>query len=88
MAEIMDDMGDLSQEWLDALCEQALRDEKLSSALLVIAELNDALNEGRPVNGNYKAMLAQMLTAHGIVKVQEIGWIAEIDSKKTSEREP
>lgn len=75
-------MDDLSQEWLDSLCEQALRDEKLSSALLVIAELNAALTEGRSVNPNCQAMLDQMLTAHGIVKVQEIGWMAEINSKK------
>lgn len=74
-------MDDLSQEWLDALCEQAVRDDKLASALLVIAELNDALNEGRPVNPNYQAILAQMLAAHGVVKIQEIGWQAESNSR-------
>ena len=75
-------MDDLSQQWLDALCEQALRDERLSSALLVIAELSAALTEGRPVNPNYEAMRAQMLIAHDIVKLREIGWMANIDSRR------
>lgn len=69
-------MDELSQAWLDDLCEQALRDDKLASALLVIAELNAALTEGRLVKPNYQAILAQMLTAQGVVKVQEIGWQA------------
>lgn len=79
-------MDELSQAWLDDLCEQALRDDKLASALLVIAELNAALTEGRPVEPNYQAILAQMLTAQGVVKVQEIGWQAACTPGSTQKK--
>ena len=69
-------MDELEQEWLDSLCEQAQRDDKLSCALLVIDELHAAITERRAVNHHFEPMLRQMLAARALVRVQEIGWMA------------
>lgn len=81
-------MVEIAQEWLDELCEQATRDPKLRDALLLIGELNDAISQGRPVNQHYDMLLQQMLAAHAMVRVQEIGWFAKPSDAGGSDAEP
>lgn len=74
-----DELDELSQEWLDALCLQIQHDDKLRSAVHMVSELYAFMCEGREIPSTHLPMLRQLLAAHGIAKVQEIGWFAKPD---------
>ncbi|WP_229722967.1 hypothetical protein [Xylophilus rhododendri] len=76
-----EELDELSQEWLNALCEQALHDDKLRSAVEMVSSLHTSMLEGQPVPSTHQPMLRQMLAAAAILKVQEIGWAVEIQQK-------
>lgn len=76
-----EELDELSQEWLDALCEQVLHDDKLRSAVEMVSALYTLMLEGKPVPPTHQPMLRQMLAAAAVLKVQEIGWAVEIEHK-------
>lgn len=69
----------LAQQWLASISRSALVDTRgfITSALLLIEELHDALSQGRQVLPHFQPLLLQMLAVQGLVKVQAIGWWAQ-----------
>lgn len=70
----------LAQQWLASMTRSALVDTRgfITSALLLIEELHDALQQGRQVLPHFQPLLLQMLSVQGMVKVQGgIGWWAQ-----------
>ena len=58
--------------------KKAIDDHHVQLMLDVIAELNAAMNEGRPVREGFRPVVGMMLAARGAVEVDIIRFVATV----------
>lgn len=57
------------------LCQRSLQNpDDIGMAVSLIAEMNSAIKEGRPINPLFLPALEQLLALNDVLKVQQIEW--------------
>lgn len=74
----MPDLHEFDKELLKELSEKAVNDHHFQLALEVIAELNQALQENRPLNQNFEPILGILMAALGAHKVDVIRFVSRV----------
>ena len=78
-------MNEIMLGFFDELCERARKNpDDIGMACDLIAEMDLALKEIRPVKANYQPALEQFLALHDVLKAQEIEWQAVAWAQKGS----
>ncbi len=78
----MEHLHEFDKEFLDEISKKAKSDSDMQLLLDMVAELNDAITEQRPVRENYLPMLGMLLAAHGILELDVIRFVSQVAPHK------
>lgn len=68
-------MDDDELMFFHGLCERSLKNpDDIGMASLLIAEMNSAIKESRPIKPNFLPSLEVFLALNDVLKAQEIEW--------------
>lgn len=72
-------MNDIELEFFDDFCQHARSDScYIGMAADLVYEMNQAMQEGRPINPDYSDYLAQFLALRDVLSVQQIEWFPKV----------
>lgn len=76
--KFVEDLHEFDIEFLDELSKKAKGDSNVQLLLDMIAELNAAISEKRPVKENYLPMLGVLLAAQGTLELDLIRFVSHV----------
>ncbi len=74
----MEHLHELDKEFLDEIYKKAKNDSDIQLLLGMVAELNGAISEQRPVKENYLPMLGMLLAARGMIELDVIRFVSRV----------
>lgn len=84
--KIVEHIHEFDIKFLDEISKKAKSDSDVQLLLDMIAKLNAAIREKRPVKENYLPMLEVLLAAHGTLKLDLIRFVSHV-GQQTSKKE-